>query len=98
MSFCLVAKFIGDLEVVDSIDRPIRIYCDNSAVVSFNNLKRSQGARYIDMKFYKVKEKIAECLITIEHTPAHNMVANQLAKALPVIFKEYVSCIRLWSS
>lgn len=56
-------NFIDDLGFVDSIDRPIKVHCDTSATLSFsNNLKRSQGARYIDVKFYKVKDEVEEGL------------------------------------
>ena len=46
-------NFICDLGVVDSIERPILMYCDNIVTVSFsNNLKGTFGARYIDVKYY----------------------------------------------
>ena len=49
-------NFIRDLGVVDSIKRPIMIYCDNTATVSFsNNLKGTPIARYIDVKYFMVK-------------------------------------------
>lgn len=93
-------NFFGDLGIVNSTDRPMRMYCDNSATVSFsNNLKELQVARYINMKFYKVKKKDAEGLIAIEHTPTYNMMIDLSTKAFPVgIFEEHVSRMRLWSS
>ena len=52
-------NFIRDLGVVDSIERPIVMYCDNTVGVSFSNkLKGTSGARYIDVKYFVVKEKI----------------------------------------
>ena len=46
-------NFIHDLGVVDSIERPIMMYCDNNATISFsNNLKGIPGARYIDVKYF----------------------------------------------
>ena len=41
-------KFISGLGIVDSIDRPLRIYCDNFAAVFFSkNDKYSKGAKHI---------------------------------------------------
>ena len=48
-----------DLGVVYSIERPIMMYCDNIATVTFsNNLKGISSARYIDIKYFVVKEKL----------------------------------------
>ena len=61
------------------------IYCDYTAAMSFsNNLKGTPGARYIDVKYFVVKEKVEEGLITVVHTPTYNMVVDLLTKALPV--------------
>ena len=69
------------------------MYCDNTAVVSFsNNLKDTPGARYIDVKYFVVKGKVEEDLITIVHMPTYSMVADPHTKALTVgIFEEHVS-------
>lgn len=93
-------NFICDLGVVDFIKRLIKMHYDNSITVSFsNNLKSLQRAKYFDVKFYKVKEKIAKSLITIEHMPTHNMMVDPLSKDLLVRpFKGYVSSMRLWSN
>ena len=43
-------NFIRDLGVVDSIERSIMMYCNNTVAVSFsNNLKGTLSARYIDV-------------------------------------------------
>ena len=86
-------NFICDLGVVDSIEWLIMMYCDNTALVSFsNNLKSTKGVRYIDVKYFVVKGKVEEGLITIVHTSTYSMVADPLTKALPVgIFEEHVS-------
>ena len=54
-----VRNFIRDLGVVDSIEKPIMMYCNNTALVSFsNNLKGTSGARYIDVKYFMVRRKL----------------------------------------
>jgi hypothetical protein len=52
-------KFILGLIVVDSIEIPLRIYCDNEPAVFFSyNNKSSGAAKYIDIKSYIIREKI----------------------------------------
>ncbi|RVX09191.1 Retrovirus-related Pol polyprotein from transposon TNT 1-94 [Vitis vinifera] len=61
-------NFVLALGVVDSICRPLKLFCDNSAAVAFSKNTRSiSRSKHIDVKFYFVKEKVAESLIDIEH-------------------------------
>ncbi|RVW12961.1 Retrovirus-related Pol polyprotein from transposon TNT 1-94 [Vitis vinifera] len=61
-------NFVSALGVVDSISRPLKLFCDNSAAVAFSKNTRSiSRSKHIDVKFYFVKEKVAESLIDIEH-------------------------------
>ena len=93
-------NFICDLGVVDSIESPIMMYCDNTTTMSFsNNLKGTPGARYIDLKYFMVKEKVEKGPITIIPKSTYNMVADPLTKALPLgIFEEHVSRMGLLDS
>ena len=93
-------NFILDLGVIDSIEKPVMMYCDNTATISFsNNLKGTPGVKYIDVKYFVVKEKVEEGLITVVHTPTYNMVEDLLTKALAVgIFEEHVSFMGLLGS
>ena len=89
-------NFISALEVVHSISRPLKWFCDNSAVVSFSmntrNTRSTSHSKHIDVKFFFVKEKIAESLISVEHTPTTSMLANSLIKGLSIcVFQEYVT-------
>ena len=69
------------------------MYCDNTALMSCsNNSKGTPGARYIDVKYFVVKEKVEEGLIIVIHTSTYSMVVDPLTKALSVsIFEEHVS-------
>jgi hypothetical protein len=52
-------KFVPGLKVVDTIQRPLKIYCDNEPVVFYAHSNKSSGAaKHIDIKFYVVKERI----------------------------------------
>ena len=43
------------------------------------------------MKFFSVKEKVVESLISVEHMPMTSMLANPLTKGLPIyVFQEHV--------
>ena len=84
-------NFISALEVVHSISRLLKLFCDNSAVVSFSRNTMSHS-KHLDVKFFLVKEKVVESLISIEHTPMTNMLADPLTKCLPIcVFQEHVT-------
>jgi len=52
-------NFVLRLGIIDSIARPLRIYCDNSAAVFFSkNDKYSKGAKHMDLKYLSVKEEV----------------------------------------
>ena len=86
-------NFISALGVVDSISRPLKLFCDNSVAVAFSkNTRSTSRSKHIDLKFYFVKEKVIESLIDIEHTSTKGMLADPLTKGLPiVVFHEQVS-------
>ena len=78
-------NFISALEVVHSISRPLKLFCDNSTVVSFSRNSRSTSiSKHIDVKFIFVKEKVVLSLIPVERTPTTSMLAGTLTKVLPV--------------
>ena len=52
-------KFVPGLRVVDSIEKPLKLYCDNEPAVFYaHNNKSSGAAKHIDIKFYVVKEQV----------------------------------------
>ena len=56
------------------------------------NTRSTSRFKHIDVKFYFVKEKVAETLIDIEHMYTKSMLADPLTKSLPIIvFQEHVS-------
>ncbi|KAL6322358.1 hypothetical protein AAG906_007911 [Vitis piasezkii] len=56
------------------------------------NTRSISRSKHIDVKFYFVKEKMAESLIDIEHMSTKSMLADPLTKGLPIItFQEHVS-------
>ena len=93
-------NFIIGLRVVDSIARPVQIYCDNSAAVFYSrNNKRSVGTRILDVKFLSVREKIKEGKTKIDHISTHEMITDPLNKAVPnSIFKRHVTSMGILAS
>ena len=86
-------NIISALEGVHSISRPLKLFCDNSVVVSFSrNTKSTSRSKHIDVKFFFVKEKFAKSPISFKHTPMTSMLADPLTKDLPIcVFQEHVT-------
>ncbi|WVZ16658.1 hypothetical protein V8G54_009640 [Vigna mungo] len=77
-------NFVSRLDIIDSIARPIRIYCDNSATVFFSkNDKYSKGAKHMDLKYLSVKEEVQKYRVLIEHIGTNLMIVDPLTKGLP---------------
>lgn len=88
----LLRNFIKGLMIVNSVERPLKIYCDNSAAVSFSNHNSSSGAGlYLDTKYLFVRERVEENVLCIEHISTNNMLADPMTKGLPPrIFQQHV--------
>jgi hypothetical protein len=86
--------------VVDSIKKPLKIYCDNEPVVQYSyNNKKSDASKHINIKYYVVKEKIQDHIISLEHISTKQMLANPFTKGLlPNVFKEHVATMGLTES
>lgn len=77
-------NFISGLGIVDSIARPLRIYCDNFAAVFFSkNDKYSKVAKHMELKYLAVKEEVQKQRVSTEHISIDLMVADPLTKGLP---------------
>ena len=81
-------NFISTLEVVYSISKSPKLFCYNSIVLSFS--RSTSRFKHIDVKFYFVKEKVIESLISVEHMPTTSMLVDPLTKCLPIcVFQEH---------
>ena len=61
-------NFIPGLKVVDSISKPLTLYCDNEPTAFFaSNNKSSGAAKHIDIKYYIVKDRIQDQTINVQH-------------------------------
>ena len=85
-------NFIYGLLVVDSISRPIKIFCDNSVAMFFlKNNKSSKGSKHIELKYLTVRDLVKNEDIMVEHIDTTNMLADPLTKGLALItFRPHV--------
>ncbi|BBH08689.1 transposable element gene [Prunus dulcis] len=77
-------NFMSMLKVVDSVQRPIQLWNDNSAAVFFaKGNKRSSRMRHLQLKFLSAKEKIRDGQTALSHIGTDLMIVDPLNKALP---------------
>ena len=90
-------NFISALEIVHSISRPLKLFCDNSTTVSFSrNTMNTSRSKHNDVKLFIVKDKVSKSLISVEHAPTISMLVDPLTKSLPIcVFQERVTRMRL---
>ena len=96
-------NFITRLRVVDSISKPLRVYCDNSAAVFFSKNNKSGSAnKHIDIKYLVVRERVWEHQVTVENINTELMIIDPLTKRLPPnLYREHVEhmgLVDLWNA
>jgi hypothetical protein len=84
---------VPGLRVVDNIERPLKLYCDNEpAILYAHNNKKINAIKDINIKFYVVKEKIQDQTISLEHISTKKMIVDPLTKGLPPsVFREHLA-------
>jgi hypothetical protein len=92
-------SFISGLRIMDSISKPLRMYCDNSAVVFMaTNNKSGSRNKHIDIKYLAIRERVKEKKVVIEHVSTELMIVYPLTKGMPPFkFKEHVMNMGLGS-
>jgi hypothetical protein len=93
-------KLMLGLKVVNDIHKPLKLYCDNEPAVCYaHNNKLSGAAKYIDIKFYVVKDKVRDHSISLEHISTKKMLTDLLTKGLPPnVFREHLADMDLRES
>ncbi|XP_075103778.1 secreted RxLR effector protein 161-like [Nicotiana tabacum] len=70
-------NFISGLGVVDTITKPLKIYCDNSGAVFFSkNDKYSKGTKHMELKYFTVKEEVQKQRVSLEHIRTDLMITD----------------------
>lgn len=85
---------------MDSISKPLKIFCDNSAAVFMaKNNKSGSRSKHIDIKYLAIRERVKDKIVVINHISIDLMIADPLTKGMPPIkFKDHVENMRLRSS
>ena len=85
-------SFMSGLNIIDSVSRPLRLYCDNSAAVFMaKNNKSGSRSKHIDIKYLAIRERVKEKKVVIEHISTELTIADPLTKGmLPKNFKDHV--------
>ncbi|GKB58694.1 hypothetical protein Tco_0914880, partial [Tanacetum coccineum] len=79
-----IRKFISGLGIVLTINKPIRMFCDNSAALHFANEPGVQkGARHYHRRYHYVRESIALGEIRFLKVHTDDNLADPFTKALP---------------
>ena len=80
--------------MVDCIDKPLTMYCDNQPTVfDAHNNKSINATKPIDIKYYVVKDKIQNHTISLEHITTKDMLTDPLTKSLRIQDHTYVVTI-----
>nr|GFA72331.1 hypothetical protein [Tanacetum cinerariifolium] len=79
-----IRKFVGDLEVMPSINKPINMYCDNSAAIIFTNEPGiMKGASHFLRRYHYVREQVETGEIKLIKVHTDDNLADPFTKALP---------------
>ena len=66
-------------------DKPIKLYVDNSGAVELARDRKScHRSRHVDRRYFKVRELVAEGVITVEHVDTKENSADLMTKVLDV--------------
>ena len=92
-------KLIFGFHIVESISKPLVIYCNNTAVVHFSQNNRcATRSKHFDIKYLFVREKVREFQTRIEYTATGHMLADPLTKGLPIrVYQRHVTHMCLLS-
>jgi hypothetical protein len=93
-------NFVTGLRGLDSIEKQLKLYCNNELVVLYaHKNKKIKAVKHIDIRFYVVKEKIQDQTISVEHISTKKMIADLLTKGLPPsVFREHLAGMGLTES
>nr|GEW76705.1 retrotransposon protein, putative, Ty1-copia subclass [Tanacetum cinerariifolium] len=79
-----IRKFVGDLGVMPLINKPINMYCDNSAAIIFaNEPEIMKGARHFLQRYHYVREQVETGEIKLIKVNTDDNLVDPFTKALP---------------
>jgi hypothetical protein len=61
-------SFISGLRIMDSVSKPLNIFCDNSATVFMaKNNKSGSRSKHNDIKYLAIRERVKDKIVVINH-------------------------------
>ena len=85
-------SFISRLRIVDSISKPLKVFCDNSAAVFLaKNNEIGSRSKHIDIKYLVIRERVKDKTMVIEHVNNELMIVDPVTKGMPPSkFKDHI--------
>ena len=92
-----IKKFLLDLHVIPSVDRPITLYCDNSGAVAQSKEPRShKKQKHILRKYHLICDFIDRGDTVVTKIAYEENLADPFTKSLPeCVFEKHVKCMGL---
>nr|GFC41243.1 retrotransposon protein, putative, Ty1-copia subclass [Tanacetum cinerariifolium] len=79
-----IRKFVGDLGVMPSINKPINMYCDNYAAIIFANEPGiTKSAKHFLRRYHYVRDQVETGEIKLIKVHTDDNLADLFTKALP---------------
>nr|GEY61851.1 hypothetical protein [Tanacetum cinerariifolium] len=79
-----IRKFVGDLGVMPSINKPINMYCDNSDTIIFANEPGiMKSARHFLQRYHYIREQVETGEIKLIKVHTDDNLVDPFTKALP---------------
>ena len=85
-------KFLMDLQLIPSADRPITLYCDNSgAVAQFKEPRYHKKQKHIERKYHLIRDIVERGDTVVTKITSEENLVDSFTKTLPVrVFKKHV--------
>ena len=91
-------NFVTSLQIVDGIEKPLKIFCDNKSTVLYSNNNSSTKSKHIDIKFLAAKERVPNGQVSIEHIGTNSTIVDPLTKGLPPkVFRKHTAHVSVVS-
>ena len=76
-------KFLGDLEIILDMDKPLTLYCDNSGAVANSKEPRShKRGKHIERKYHLIREIVQRGDVIVTKIASANNLADPFTKTL----------------
>ena len=79
-------KILTDLEVVPDMDKPLKLFCDNSGAVANSKEPRSQKrGKHIERKYHLIREIVHRGDVSVTKIGTEHNLADPFTKTLLLV-------------